>query len=100
MAGLHMPDGFLSISEIISKEPGFEKLRKVIKQHDVIIGFHKIFPDLKKIVIPVKIERKILHIKVQNAAWRSELKFNQETMIEKINSFYKEEIIKAIRLQS
>jgi hypothetical protein len=100
MAGLHMPDGFLSISEIISKEPGFEKLRKVIKQHDVIIGFHKIFPDLKKIATPVKIERKILHIKVQNAAWRSELKFNQETMIEKINSFYKEEIIKAIRLQS
>jgi hypothetical protein len=100
MAGLHMPDGFLSISEIISKEPGFEKLRKVIKQHDVIIGFHKIFPDLKKIAIPVKIERKVLHIRVQNAAWRSELKFNQETMIEKINSFYKEEIIKAIRLQS
>ena len=49
-----MPDGFLSISEIISKEPGFEKLRKVIKQHDVIIGFHKIFPDLKKIAIACK----------------------------------------------
>jgi hypothetical protein len=25
-----MPDGFLSISEIISKEPGFEKLRKLL----------------------------------------------------------------------
>ena len=50
--------------------------------------------------MPVKIEKKVLYIKAQNAAWRSELKFNQETIIEKINSFYKEEIIKAIRLQS
>lgn len=95
-----MHNGFLSISEIISKEPGFEKLRKVIKQHDVIIRFHKIFPDLKRITVPTKIEKKVLYIKVQNAAWRSELKFNQETIIEKINTFYKEEIIKAIRLQS
>jgi len=95
-----MHEGFLSISEIISKEPGFEKLRKVIKQHDVISGFHKLFPDLKKIAAPVKIEKKVLHIKVQNAAWRSELKFNQKTIIEKINSFYKEEIINAIRLKS
>ncbi len=95
-----MHDGFLSISEIISKEPGFEKLRRVIKQHDVISGFYKLFPDLKKIAVPVKIERKILYLKVQNAAWRSELKFNQKTIIEKINAFYQEEIIKAIRLQS
>ena len=95
-----MFDGFISISEIISKEPGFEKLRKVIKQYDVITGFHKIFPDLKKVAVPVKIVKKVLYIKVQNAVWRSELKFNQETIIEKINTFYKEEIIKEIRLQS
>lgn len=100
MVLLHMHNGFLSISEIINKEPGFEKLRKVIKQHDVISGFHRLFPDLKKIAIPVKIEKKVLYIKVQNAAWRSELKFTQETMIEKINKFYEEEIIKTIRLQS
>jgi len=95
-----MLEGFLSISEIINREPGFEKLRKVIKQQGVIDSFHKIFPDLKKIAAPVKIEKKVLYIKVQNAAWRSELKFNQKTLIEKINSFYEEEIIKSIRLQS
>jgi hypothetical protein len=95
-----MSDGFISISEIISKEPSLEKLRKVIKQYDVITGFHKIFPDLKNVAIPIKITKKVLYIKVQNAAWRSELKFNQQTIIEKINTFYKEEIIKAIRLQS
>jgi hypothetical protein len=95
-----MHNGFLSIAEIINKEPGFEKLRKVIKQHDVIKGFHKIFPDLNKIAAPVKIEKKVLFIKVQNAAWRSELKFNQKTLIEKINNFYGEEIIKSMKFQS
>jgi hypothetical protein len=94
-----MHDGFLSISEIINKEPGFEKLRKVIKQYDVITGFHKIFPDLKKVAVPIKIDKKILHLKVANAAWRSELKFNQKTIIEKINTFYEEEIIRTIRFQ-
>jgi hypothetical protein len=95
-----MPDGFLSISEIINKEPGLEKLRKVIKQHNVITGFHKVFPDLKKIAAPVKIEKKILHLKVTNAAWRSELKFNQQTIVEKINTFYGEEIITSVKFQS
>jgi hypothetical protein len=95
-----MPDGFLSISEIINKEPGFEKLRKTIKQYDVINGFHKIFPDLKNIAFPIKIEKKILHLKVSNAAWRSELKFNQKTLIEKINTFYEEEIIKTVKFQA
>jgi hypothetical protein len=94
-----MHDGFLSISEIINKEPGFEKLRKVIKQYDVITGFHKIFPDLKKVAVPIKIDKKILHLKVANAAWRSELKFNQKTIIDKINTFYEEEIIRTIRFQ-
>lgn len=95
-----MPDGFLSISEIINKEPGLEKLRKVIKQQNVISGFYKVFPDLKKIAAPVKIEKKILHLKVSNAAWRSELKFNQQTIIDKINSFYGEDIITAVKFHS
>lgn len=95
-----MADGFQSISEIINKEPGLEKLRKIIKQHDVVLNFHKIFPDLKKIAKPTKVEKKILHLKVPNSIWRSELKFNQSTIIEKINSFYGEEIIKNIKFNS
>lgn len=93
-----MHDGFLSISEIINKASGFESLRKAIKQHDVIKGFYTIFPDLNKIAEPIKIEKKVLHIKVNNSIWRSELKFNQKTIIDKINSFYKEEIVKAVKL--
>lgn len=93
-----MHDGFLSISEIINKEPALEGLRKAIKQHDVIRGFHSIFPDLKKIADPVKIEKKVLHLKVNNSIWRSELKFNQKTIVDKINSFYNEEIVKTLKL--
>lgn len=100
MADFHMHNDFLSISDIISTEAGFAKLRRTIKQHDVIAGFYKIFPDLKKIASVVKIEKKVLHLKVNNSAWRSELKFNQQIMIDKINSFYKEEIIKSIRFHA
>lgn len=92
-----MVDGFRSISEIINHEPGLEKVRRVIKQHDVTVSFYKIFPDLKKIAKAVKVEKKVLHLKVSNSIWRSELKFNQTIIIDKINSFYGEEIIKNIK---
>lgn len=95
-----MHNGFLSISEIINREPGLEKLRKALKQHDVINGFHQIFPDLKKIAAAVKIEKKVLFLKVSNSAWRSELKFNQQALVDKINTFYKEDIIKAIKFNA
>ncbi|NWF89124.1 MAG: DUF721 domain-containing protein [Ignavibacteriaceae bacterium] len=95
-----MHDGFLSVAEIIEKEAGLEKLRAALKKYDVIKNFHKIFPDLKKIAAPVKIEKRILYLKVDNATWRSELKFNQATIIEKINTFYKQEIIKTIKFQA
>lgn len=94
-----MVDGFHSISEIINNEPGLEKIRRIIKQHDVTVNFHKIFPDLKMIAKPIKVEKKVLHLKVSNSIWRSELKFNQSTIIEKINSFYGDEIIKNIKFQ-
>jgi hypothetical protein len=92
--------GFLSIAEIINKEPGLEKLRKAVKQHNILNGFHNIFPELKKIAAPVKIEKKVLCLKVANAAWRSELKFNQQTIVDKINTFYGEEIITAVKFQA
>lgn len=94
-----MADGFLSIAEIINKKPELAKLRKIIKLNDVLRGFHKIFPDLKKIASPIKIEKKTLYLKVPDAIWRSELKFNQKTIIEKINFLYEEEIIKEIRFK-
>jgi hypothetical protein len=95
-----MPYKFESLSEIIKNEPGFEKLRNVMKQSAVSEDFYKIFPDLQKIAMAVKVEKKALHLKVENPAWRNELKFKEQLIINKINSFYKEERIKWIKFLS
>lgn len=92
-----MPKGFASIGEIINSEPGFAKLRNVIKQSDVAIDFTTIFPALDKIAEPVKVERKVLYLKVENPAWRSELKFQDSLIIKRINSYYNEERIKWVK---
>jgi hypothetical protein len=95
-----MPYKFESLSEIIKNEPGFEKLRNVMKQSAVSEDFYKIFPDLQKIAMAVKVEKKALHLKVENPAWRNELKFKEQLIINKINSFYREERIKWIKFLS
>ena len=88
---------FVNIGEIINNEPGFEKIRNVIKQSDVAIDFPVIFPALEKIATPVKVEKKVLYLKVENPAWRSELKFQDTVIIGKINKHYNEERIKWIK---
>ena len=95
-----MPEGFHKISEIFDKEPGLANIRRVLKQSDIVNDFEKIFPDLVKIAKAVKAEKKCIYLRVQNAAWRSELKFREVQIINKINKFYKEERIKFVRFVS
>ncbi|MFO7446257.1 MAG: DUF721 domain-containing protein [Ignavibacteriaceae bacterium] len=95
-----MPDGFVSLADAFNKEPIFDGLRKRIKESDVVANFYTILPDLKKIAVPVKVEKKTLYLKVENAAWRSELKYSEKTIISKVNDFYKEERIRYLRFSS
>jgi len=92
-----MHNGFASLKEIFDAEPGFENLRRVVKQSDVVNDFGKIFPELKKVASAVKVEKKALCLRVENAAWRSELKFREKEIIEKVNKFYKEKRIMLVR---
>ncbi|MGA7838761.1 MAG: DUF721 domain-containing protein [Ignavibacteriaceae bacterium] len=92
-----MHNGFASLKEIFDAEPGFENLRRVVKQSDVVNDFGKIFPELKKVASAVKVEKKALCLRVENAAWRSELKFREKEIIEKVNKFYKEKRIMFVR---
>jgi len=92
-----MPDGFRSLKDVFSKEPGLSKVRSIVKSSDVVIDFYKVFPDLKKIVVPQKVDKMFLKLKVENAAWRSELKFKEREIVDKINAFYNEERIKGIK---
>lgn len=92
-----MPDGFKSLGDVFKREKSFKQLREIVKQSDVVLDFHKIFPDFKKIAQPQKVERKTLLLKVENPGWRNELKFKETEIVEKINKFYNEERINQIR---
>lgn len=94
-----MPDNFKSIAEIFEKNPGLAAVRKTVKQSEVVIEFFKIFPEMKKLVKPIKVHRKILVISVENSILRSELKFSENLLVSKVNNYFKEERIKGIRFQ-
>ena len=92
-----MREGFHKLSEIFNSEPGLANIRKILKQSDIVNDFENIFPDLAKIAMAVKAEKKCIFLRVQNAVWRTELKFREQQIINKINKFYKEERIKYVR---
>ena len=95
-----MNSGFISLGEAIEKEPSLSKLRDTIKDSDIIIRFYEIFNDLEKIAVPKKVKKNILYLHVENSVWRSELKFKEQLIIEKINKFIKEDRIKRIKFVS
>jgi len=95
-----MPNNFKSLKEVLNNHPGLKKLKETISENDVINDFDTIFPDFKKIVKPFNVNQGVITLKVENAAWRSELKFKEKEIIEKINSFYKEERINKIKFSA
>ena len=92
-----MPDNFKSFAELFKSDPGLAAVRKIVKQSDVIVEFFKIFPEMKKVVRPLKVVKKVIFINVDNSILRSELKFKETLMVEKINKYFNEEVIKGIR---
>ncbi len=94
-----MTDKFKSIAEILEGNPGLAGVRKTIKQSDVVLEFYKIFPEMKKVVKPLKVDKMILFINVENSILRSEIKFRESLMVSKVNNYFKEERIKGIRFQ-
>jgi hypothetical protein len=92
-----MNSNFRSLKEIFRKEKSLRALRELVDSSDVVIKFYLIFPNLEKVAVPLSCEKKILKLKVENPAWRSELKFMEAEMIEKTNQFFNEQRINQIR---
>jgi hypothetical protein len=92
-----MYDSFKNLNEILSGEKEFDKFRTAISSYEVIERFSEIFPELNKIIVPVKIVKSVLFLRVDNSVWRSELNFRREILIKKINVFFKKEIVKSIK---
>jgi hypothetical protein len=96
MEGLSMPD-VKSISEVFKQDAALGNVRNFVRQAEVILLFSEIFPDLKNIAKAVKMDKGFLILRVENSIWRSELKFRQKYIIERINSYFDENIIKSIK---
>jgi len=92
-----MPSGFKSLKEVFRRERSLAGIRQIVDASDVIVHFTEMFPNLEKVATPISCEKKILKLKVENAAWRNELKFMEAEMIDKINSFFNEQRINQIR---
>jgi hypothetical protein len=97
MAVSHMYSSFKSLKDVFRKERALAGIREIVESSDVMVHFFEIFPNLEKVVMPQSCEKKILKLKVENPAWRNELKFMETEMIEKINTFFKEQRIIQIR---
>jgi len=97
MAASLMPSSFRSLKDVFRKERSLAGIREIVESSDVVVQFFEIFPNLEKVVVPQSCEKKILKIKVENPSWRNELKFMELEMIEKINTFFKEQRIIQIR---
>ncbi|RPI66698.1 MAG: DUF721 domain-containing protein [Ignavibacteriales bacterium] len=95
-----MHDKFISLKEALNSNPGLTGIRNSLKQSEVVEKFFSIFPEMERVVEPVGVNRKVLLLKVESSVLRSELKFNQSIMIEKINKYFKEERIKSLRFVS
>jgi hypothetical protein len=91
---------FVSIKEAITTNPGLSNVRNIVMQSEVIENFFSVFPEMEKVVIPVRVNRKVLMLKVESSVLRSELKFNEALMVEKINKFFNEERVRSIRFAS
>ena len=92
-----MHSSFKSLSEVFKKEKALSGVREIVESADVIVKFYEIFPNLEMVATPQQCEKKMLKLKVENPAWRNELKFMETEMVEKINSFFKEKRINQIR---
>ncbi|MBV6444657.1 MAG: hypothetical protein IFNCLDLE_00920 [Ignavibacteriaceae bacterium] len=68
-----------------------------MEKEEVYENFFLIFPELAGHVLPVKYDNGTLSIKVDNPALKNELKFNDELLVNRMNTWFKSEKIKQIK---
>jgi hypothetical protein len=90
-------DGFKTIDDVLSKEKEFSNLRTSLKNYRVVDEFENIFPELKPVAEAVKVDRNSLFLRVENSVWKCELNLKKNLIAEKINKYFKEQVIKTIK---
>jgi len=92
-----MHNGFKSLKDVFKKERSLAGIREIVEAADVLLKFYEIFPNLEKVVVPQTCEKKVLKLKVENPAWRNELKFMETEIKDQINKYFNEKRITQIR---
>lgn len=87
----------ISVGEVIKNDPAFSRVREVFEKEEIYEEFFLIFPELAGHVLPDKYDNGILKIKVDNPSLKNDLKFNEELLINKMNTHFKCERIKQIK---
>ncbi|MAT57285.1 MAG: hypothetical protein CMF23_04885 [Ignavibacteriae bacterium] len=90
---------YKSISEIIKDSAELNVIKQTADEYGVVNRFEEIFPELSKVAKPEKIESGFLTVKVENSVWRSELLYQKENLINKINSFFNKKIVTNIKFK-
>jgi len=86
-----------TFNDVFQENNELKNFREYLKQGEILNSFEDSFPDLKNIAKPVKIEKLVLFLKVENSVWRSELKFRQKIIIDKMNEHFGEQVVKSLR---
>ena len=92
-----MPKEFKSLSDVLKKEEAFSNFRDSVKEHDVVLKFDKIFPELTKTVTASNVNKGILYLVVENSVMRNELHLKKNLMIEKINNYFSQKLITDVK---
>lgn len=95
-----MNNDFKSLEDVINSSPELVHIKKLIDDHSVEKDFFLIFPELKNLIKSVKFNKNSLKICVEIPSLRTELKFRESEIIEKINSFYKSDKVKRIQFSN
>lgn len=95
-----MSDSFKSLFEVFSQEASFKNVRDLVARQAVLDKFFDIFPGLAGHVTPVKLEKKVLTLAVDDSVMRSELKFHESEIIQKINDFTRDIRVTKIKFQA
>jgi hypothetical protein len=91
--------GFNDVNGILRRILNKYGLTDQLIQLDVMENYETIFPGLiSKNSSPVSVKNGTMMIKVNNSVIRNELKFQQDDIIEKLNTYLGTRYIKKIRL--
>jgi hypothetical protein len=95
-----MTSDFRSLDDVLNNSPELIHIKNLVEEHNLEIDFYIIFPELKKLVKSVKFSKNTLKLGVENPTLRTELKFRELEILNKMNSFYKNDRFKRIQFSN